>query len=111
MRGVAAALELKSLGIRKRRADSVELFERPVFVVATLDQERGRADRRQQRLDRPVAKARVEPDVVPTPEDVVGIAMIASEQLAQARRRVELLRALNALDRNVFDKDMRRFEN
>src|SRR6266849_2970353 len=61
--------------------DGLELRHRPVLVVETLDREHRAMYPRQDLLDVPAPEGRIEPDVVPPPERLCRVGMIAAELL------------------------------
>src|SRR5882672_625796 len=61
--------------------DRVELRHRPILVVETLDREHRTMYSRQDLLDVPAAEVRMQPDVVPPPECLCCVGMIAAELL------------------------------
>ena len=83
MRRVAAAREEQ--GLRRERAalDGFHLSESPVLVVLALDHERGAGNRREIFLDVPVAKLRIEPDVIPSAKRFLDVIVIARKFLGQ----------------------------
>src|SRR2546430_14106955 len=65
--------------------DRLELRHRPVFVVEALDREHRTMYPRQDLLDVPAAESRIEPDIVPSPECLRGVGVIAAELLREVR--------------------------
>src|ERR1700730_14075564 len=88
--------------------DAADLFQRAVLVVSALNGEDGTGNPRQVLLNIPGAKLRMEPNVIPAPENSVYIVVIAPQSLPQARGLVGNLRRRDAGNRHVFDEDMRR---
>src|SRR5882672_7778488 len=98
MRRVPAALDFEELGAGHALSDAPDLLHRSVLVVDPLDGEHGAADRFELALDRPRAKRRMQPDVVPPPERRIGIVVMAAELLAQVGGKICSSRALDARD-------------
>src|SRR5438477_4122981 len=65
--------------------DRLELRHRPGFVVEALDREHRTMYPRQDSLDDPAAESRIEPDIVPSPECLRGVGVIAAELLREVR--------------------------
>ncbi len=63
--------------------DRVDLGQRAVLVAIALDDEHGRGDRGQVRLDVPRPELGVQPDVVPSPKRGVDIVVVATEARSQ----------------------------
>src|SRR5438552_19190836 len=99
---------LKSARSRSRLGPALELRHRPVFVVEALDREHRTMYPRQDLLDVPAAESRIEPDIVPSPECLRGVGVIAAELLREVRALEGGLRLGDALHADVFDEDMRR---
>src|SRR5690242_9989950 len=108
VRRMAAIFEDHDFSLRCALANALDLREGAVLVVGALYREYRACDRRQQCFDRPRAKARIEPDVVPAEESRVDVVVIAREFRPDVRRPVRLARVLDAVDREVLDDDVRR---
>src|SRR5260221_3606745 len=109
VRGVAAvgqAQELdRSAGLP---GDRIELRHRPVFVIEALDRQHRTMYPRQDLLDVPAPEVWIEPDVVPSPERLRRVGMIAAELLREIRALEGRLRFGDALDADVLDEHVRR---
>src|ERR1700704_4440169 len=88
--------------------DRLELRHRPVLVVEALDREHRAMYPRQDLLDVPAPEVRVQPDVVPPPERLRSVGVIAAELLREVRVLEGGLRLRDALHADVFDENMRR---
>src|SRR4051812_46053740 len=107
MRRVLARVEHESLDRRARARvyaalDRVELRERPVLVVLSLNEEHGYAHVRQIFFEVPLAKLRIEPRAVPSPERAVDVAMVFRQARAKIAVLVRVFRARDAGDRDVL---------
>src|SRR5258706_11081861 len=91
--------------------DRLELRHRPVFVVETLDCEHGAMYPGQDLLDVPAPEVRVQPDVVPAPERLRRVGVIAAELLREVRVPEGRLRLGDALHADVLDENMGRHEH
>ncbi len=114
MGGVAASRQDKALGhvgAANVQGDRVQLGARAVFVILALDHQDGASDPRNTGLDVPGQEARVQPDVVPAPEDLIDVAVIAGELAPQVRRPEQMLGPGDAFHRQGFDEHVRRFED
>src|SRR5262249_49776457 len=96
---------------RDAALDRVELGQRAVLVVCALERRHGRARARQIFLDGPGRKGGSEPDVVPAPERMVGVVVVAREALGKIRGAVGGLCLFDAGDGHVLDEDMRRLQD
>ena len=83
MRRVAAAREVQGLRRGHAALNCFYLGQRAVLVVLALDHERGAGNRREIFLDVPVAKLRIEPDVIPSAKCFIGMIVIARKFLRQ----------------------------
>ncbi len=108
MRRMAAVVELDEHGVRQRVGDAVDVRHRPVFVVASLDREDRAADRRQQVVDVEAAERLRQPHVVPSPERRVDVRVMAREPLAQVGPAIRDPRALDRVEAEALDVEMRR---
>src|SRR5712675_1802162 len=88
--------------------DRIELRHRPVFVVEALDREHRTIYPRQDFLDVPTPEVRVQPNIVPSPERLRRVGVIAAELLREVRALEGRLRFGDALDADVLDEDVRR---
>src|SRR5260370_3959917 len=95
---MTALLQFKHVHSRDRSRDAVDLFHSSVLVLLALDRENRAGDSWQILVDIPVAKVRVEPDVVPAPECGVRIGVVASQLVAQVPRLVASLGCFDAPD-------------
>ena len=68
--------------ISKYALDAIYLFHRPVLVVLALHREQRAADVFQIGFNRPMAKSRRQPDIVPSEESRIHIVVVAGEPLA-----------------------------
>src|SRR6267378_4602347 len=91
--------------------DRLELRHRPVFVVEALDREHRAMYPRQDLLDVPAPEVRVQPDVVPPPERLRSVGVIAAELLREVGVLEGRLRLGDALHADVFDENMRRHDH
>src|SRR5882762_5603644 len=91
--------------------DRLELRHRPVFVVETLDREHRATYPRQDLLDVPAAESRIEPDVVPSPERLRRVGMIAAELLREVRALEGRLRFGDALDADILHEHVGRHDH
>lgn len=111
MWGVAAALKDQTFDARERRLEARDLIERSIFVIGPLDEERRSFDPRQATLDVPAAKSVIKPNVVPTPEDMIGIVVVTPESRGEIRRFIGVLRLPDALECPWLDEDVGRLQN
>jgi hypothetical protein len=113
VRRVAASFEHDTLAASAKRRDKcVHLTVRSVFVLFPLEDERGTGDVRQIVLDVPRAEFRAQPHVGPVLEHRVHVGTVMARQSgAQVSRAVLVAEFSDAVNGNVFDKDVRRFEN
>src|SRR5882672_5135228 len=72
--------------------DGLQLRHRPVFVVEALDREHRAMYPRQDLLDIPAPEVRMQPDIVPTPERLCRVGMVAAELLREVRALESRLR-------------------
>src|SRR5438552_13946962 len=109
MRRVAAVVKNDALDRAGDPAlDGIELRERPILVVASLNEQDRTAYAIQAGFDIPLPELGRKPDIVPAKKSRIDLVVIAGELLPQTCRRVSLLRPPDACDRHVLDKDMRR---
>ena len=81
---MTAVVEFNAIGTDAQAAfDSVELCHRTVFIVAALHHDHRRGNRRKILLDVPVTKRPVEPNVIPSEERPVDVAMMTRQPFAQ----------------------------
>src|SRR5688572_8262911 len=88
MRGMPAFRDFEQLASTDARRNAVDLRERAVLVVDTLDGQHRAADGVELSLDVPFAKRQVQPDAVPAPEGRIGAVVIAAELLRQVGAQV-----------------------
>src|SRR6266852_5426220 len=91
--------------------NGLELRHGPVFVVETLYREHRATYPRQDYLDVPAPEVRIEPDVVPPPECLCRIGVIAAELLREVRALEGRLGLGDALHADVFDENMGRHDH
>src|SRR5712691_4844633 len=112
VRGVPAVGEAQQLD---RAAglfcDRLELRHRPVLVVEALDRKYGTMYPRQDLLDVPAPEIRIQPDVVPPPERLCRVGMIAAELLREVRALESGLRLGDAPHADILDEHVRRHEH
>ena len=108
MRRVSARWQLHHLRVRHVRGNAVHLRHGAVLVVFALNREQRLGDGGHRAHEIPVAKRRIQPDIVPAPERRIDIVVIAPELRAQIGGLVDGLRLRNALHRHVLDEQMRR---
>src|SRR5579859_1380446 len=108
MRGVAAIGQAKNLDRSARLAgDCFWLRHGPVLILETLNHENWTGDARQIFFDVPAPKIRMEPDLVPAPERLRGIAVMAGELFGEISGFKLYLGLGDALDTEVLDENMR----
>ena len=108
---VAAAGEEQDLRCGDLALNGLDLGQGAVLVVFTLDDEDGASDCGKILFDIPLAKVRIEPDVVPAAKNFFDVIVIAGELLRQVGGRKQRANCSNAPETCVFDEDMRGLEN
>ena len=88
--------------------DALDLRHRRVLIPIALDYEDRCGDAGQELLDIPVTKRRIEPRVVPAPECVIHIVVVAGKASAEIGRLIGLARGSEAFDLDVLDHHVRR---
>ena len=98
--GMAAVVQDEGLaGAVHPAHDRLDLVQGAVRVVPALHHQQRHPDPGKRLLDAPVLEFRVEPDVAPAPEGIVGpLAVMPGEPPAQRPRAESLPRGLNPLD-------------
>src|SRR5690625_3238863 len=100
MRAMAASGQHQpSAGPGNPGLDSIQLSERRVLVLVTLDEQQRCGNSGKAVLDVPVAERLVQPGVMPPGEGGGGIAMMSRQPLRQAATAKSLTSASNAFDR------------
>src|SRR4051812_3517150 len=116
-RDLAARLEMGAVAARDDEPlhgaphlclDPVELVERAVRIVGTLDQQHRAADALGLVLQAPVAEGGIEPDVAPAVERGVRIVVVAGHALAQLPVVVGRAGLADGGHRDLLDDDVRR---
>src|SRR5687768_5850255 len=108
MRRMATFVELEDPCPRQALPDRAQLVERAMLVLASLHGQDRALDTCDLRFDVPCAKARVEPDVVPSPEGRVDVGMVLRQPLAQVRLEIGGPHGLDARYADRLDEYVRR---
>ena len=88
VRAVSAVRQFHSACLGNGALDGVKLVHRSVFVIDTLHQEQWSREGPEFFADVEASKCFAEPDIVPLPECIVDVPVVASEPLSQAVRGV-----------------------
>lgn len=87
--------------------DTINLGQRPVWIVCTLDGQKWHADIWQKGFDGPMPEIRMKPDITPPPEGAVGIfSMISRQTRFQISVEVTIAGRLNGLPGEVFTENV-----
>ncbi|MNZ96147.1 hypothetical protein D3C78_1153280 [compost metagenome] len=104
---VAALRQLEQLGGRQTLGDAANLGQRAVRVVQPLDRQHRAADVDEFVGDVPARECRLEPYVVPAPEDQVRIVVVGRKPVAQRATFVAGLGLAYTRGGDVFHEDVR----
>src|SRR5690625_1637545 len=93
---------------RNASLDRVQLCQRRIFVICSLNQEERRLDARQAILDVPVTKILTQPGIVPTGKGRGCVSMMSRQSFRQLATTKGLTGLADPFKRNLLHKDMRR---
>src|SRR5271165_3735286 len=111
MRRVPAVRQHQDLRVWNPRPNRFHLRRRTVLVFLALNAQHRTANGIEIRLDVPRAKARIEPNVVPSPERLVHMCMIAAELDTKVSRFVRDFCRRDAGDAEILYEHMRSFQH
>src|SRR5712671_1656533 len=82
-----------------------------VFIVFALDDQSGARNRAEVFFNVPLAKLRVEPNIVPAAKHFVGMLVIARKFFTQVTGVIHFANRDSASEAELFDENVRRLQN
>src|SRR5580765_4308179 len=111
MRRVAATRKNQRLRPRNAALNHFNVGKCPVLIVFPLDDESGARNRAKESLNVPLAKLRIEPNIVPSAKHFVDMLVIARKFFTQVTSFEHFANRNGASETKIFDENVRRFQN
>src|SRR5882762_1453082 len=111
MRRVPASRENQRLRPSNAALNGFNVGHGAIFIVFALNDQGGARNRAKESLNVPLAKLRIEPNVIPSAKHFVDILVVARKFLRQVTRFIDLANRDSASQAELFDEDMRCLQN
>src|SRR5882762_3642158 len=111
MRRVPASRKNQRLRPSNAALNGFNVSYRAIFIVFALNDQSGARNRAEIFFNVPLAKLRIEPNIVPPAKHFVGMLMIARKFLWQVTRFIDLANRDGASQAKLFDENVRRLQN
>src|SRR5712671_6463838 len=111
MRRVPASRKNQRLRPSNAALNGFDMGYRAIFVVFALNDQSGARNRPEIFFNVPLAKLRIEPNIVPATKHFVGMLVVARKFFTQVTGLIHLANRDGASQAELFDENVRRLQN
>src|SRR5712672_1544290 len=111
MRRVPASRKNQRLRPSNAAPNGFNVSYRSVFIVFALNDQGGAGNRAKESFNVPLAKLRIEPNVIPAAKHFVGMLVIARQFFTQVTGLIHFANRYGATEAEFFDENVRRLQN